>query len=300
MIKNQHIIDTIFNFMRLKGIGPVQTNKLLLALDEYSPINFQNLAFNLLNGEQKVEFNVIKDQPIEIKSKFDVDFILLQEHKYPEDLKKFLSTNAPPVLSVIGNKNLLNKKKVAFSGSRNVSEKGLKITEDTVTELIKDDVAIVSGYAKGVDFMAHHTALKNGGATIIILPEGINYFKAKKEFEDVWDWNRVLVISEFQPFEKWMASRAMKRNATIIALSDVVVVVEAGITGGSLDAGHKTIEMNKVLFVPQYGQVPASAEGNTILLNKGAFPLKMNKDTLRPNTNKIIDLLQTDHKYSLF
>lgn len=286
--------------MSLKGIGPVQTNRLLLSLGEYSPITFQNLAFNQLSGEQKKEYDVIKDQPIEIKSKFNIDFILLQEHNYPKDLKKFLSTNAPPVLSVIGNKNLLNKKKVAFSGSRNVSEKGLKITEDTVAELIKNDVVIVSGYAKGVDFMAHHTALKNGGSTIIILPEGINYFRIKKEFKDVWDWDRVLVISEFQPFEKWMANRAMKRNATIIALSDLIVVVEAGATGGSLDAGHKTIEMNKVLFVPQYGLVPTSAEGNTILLNKGAFPLKMNKDTLRPNTNKIIDLLQIDQKYSLF
>ena len=300
MIKNQNIIDTIFNFMSVKGIGPVQTNRLLLALDDYSPLNLQNIAFNLLNGKQKEEFDIIKDQPIEIKSKFDVEFILLQEENYPEDLKKFLSTSAPPVLSVIGNKELLQQKKVAFSGSRNVSEKGIKITEDAVTELIKQNIAIVSGYAKGVDFTAHYTALKNGGTTIIVLPEGINHFSIKKEFKDVWDWDRILVISEFKPIEKWMASRAMNRNKTIIALSDVIMVVEAGETGGSLDAGHRTLEMNKALFVPQYMNIPESALGNNTLLNKGAVALKMNKETMKPNLNKIIELLQIDNKYSLF
>ncbi|MEN5231536.1 DNA-processing protein DprA [Sphingobacterium faecium] len=300
MIKNQNIINTIFNFMSVKGIGPVQTNRLLLALDDYSPINLQNLAFNLLNGKQKEEFDIIKDQPIEIKSKFDVEFILLQEENYPEDLKKFLSTSAPPVLSVIGNKELLQQKKVAFSGSRNVSEKGIKITEDAVDELIKQNIAIVSGYAKGVDFTAHYTALKNGGTTIIVLPEGINHFSIKKEFKDVWDWDRILVISEFKPIEKWMASRAMNRNKTIIGLTDVIMVVEAGETGGSLDAGHKTLEMNKALFVPQYMNIPESALGNNTLLNKGAVALKMNKETMKPNLNKIIELLQIDNKYSLF
>lgn len=286
--------------MSVKGIGPVQTNRLLLALDDYSPLNLQNLAFNLLNGKQKEEFDIIKNQPIEIKSKFDVEFILLQEENYPEDLKKFLSTSAPPVLSLIGNKKLLSQKKVAFSGSRNVSEKGIKITEDSVIELIKQNTVIVSGYAKGVDFTAHYTALKNGGSTIIVLPEGINHFSIKKEFKDVWDWNRVLVISEFKPVEKWMASRAMNRNKTIIALSDVIMVVEAGETGGSLDAGHKTLEMNKALFVPQYMNIPESALGNNTLLNKGAVALKMNKETMKPNLNKIIELLKIDNKYSLF
>ncbi|WP_448137561.1 DNA-processing protein DprA [Sphingobacterium siyangense] len=300
MIKNQHIIDIIYNFMSVKGIGPVQTNRLLLSLNEYSPISFQNLAFNILNSKQKEEFENIKDHPVEIKSKFDIEFILLQEDKYPIELKDFLGTSAPPVLSVIGNQSLLKRKKVAFSGSRNVSEKGLKITRETVNELIQDNVVIVSGYAKGVDFMAHYNALENGGSTIIVLPEGINHFRVKNEFKDVWDWDRILIISEFKPFEKWMASRAMKRNATIIALSEVVIVVEAGSTGGSLDAGYKTIEMNKPLFVPQYSQIPASAEGNTLLLSRGASSLKMNKETLKPNVTKIKNLLQIYNKYTLF
>lgn len=286
--------------MSVKGVGPVQTNRLLLSLNDYSSIALQNLAANILTGKQREEFENIKDQPIEIKSKFEVDFMILQKENYPENLKKFLSTNAPPVLSMIGNTDLLKKKKVAFSGSRNVSEKGINITEDAVKSLVENDLIIVSGYAKGVDFTAHYTALKSGGSTIIVLPEGINYFRIKKEYKEVWDWDRVLVISEFQPNERWMGSRAMKRNNTIIALSDIIMVIEAGQTGGSLDAGLKTLDMRKPLFVPQYGEVPESAEGNITLLNKGACPLKMNKDTLKPNTTKILTLIQENIMYSLF
>lgn len=299
MTNNQNFINTLFNFMSVKGVGPVQTNRLLLSLNEFTALTLQDFALKLLDGNQKQEFENIKDQTLELKTKFEVDFIVLQEEDYPKEVKAGLSTNAPPVLTTIGNKELLKKKKVAFSGSRKVSEKGIEITKSGVTSLVKEDVAIVSGYANGVDLEAHYTALQQGGSTIIVLPEGINYFRIKKELKEVWDWDRILVISEFQPTERWMASRAMKRNSTIIALSDAVIVVEAGTTGGSIAAGNKTIEMQKPLFVPQYGEAPNSAEGNNILLKSGAQPLKMSRETRKPNMNKIIDSLG-EQSYLLF
>ena len=133
-----------------------------------------------------------------------------------------------------------------------------------------------------------------------MLPEGIESFRIKKEFKDIWDWDRILVLSEFMPDDKWTASRAMLRNNTIIGLSDIVVVVEAGETGGSLDAGLKTIERGKYLFVPQYGVVPDSALGNNLLINRGAFPIKMKQETGRANLSKIFELLGISNKYSLF
>jgi len=128
---------------------------------------------------------------------------------------------------------------VAFSGSQNVSDKRIKITEQTVEALANEDVVIVSGYAKGVNMVAHFTALKNCGRTIIVLPEGIDYFRIKRELSDGWDWDRVLAISEFQPQEKWMASRVMKSNITIIALSGAVVVVELVLQEEALTLGIK-------------------------------------------------------------
>ena len=187
--------------------------------------------------------------------------------------------------------NLLHKLKVGFSGSRKASEKGLWIANDCASQLVEQDICIVSGYASGVDITAHRAALQHGGSTIIILPEGIDAFHVKEEIRNDWDWNRVLVVSEFMPHDSWMASRAMRRNNTIIALSDAMFVVEAGVTGGSLDAGLKTINMGKSLFVPLYAQLPETAKGNPILLSKGAQPMKQKRQTARVNIEGIVSSL---------
>lgn len=294
-------IEVIYRFMKVKGIGTVQTNRLLLSIKERkSSIEIEQQIRTVLNDSQKNDFDnesiVIRNS----KSKFPVDFISLLDNNYPDDLKRYLSTNTPSVLSYIGNLNLLNKKKVGFSGSRKVSDKGITITKDCVEQLSEKDICIVSGYAAGVDHIAHYTAIEQGASTIIVLPEGIESFRIKKEFKDIWDWDRILVLSEFMPDDKWTASRAMLRNNTIIGLSDIVVVVEAGETGGSLDAGLKTIEKGKYLFVPQYGVVPDSALGNNILINKGAFPIKMKQETGRANLSKMFELLGVSNKYGLF
>lgn len=211
-----------------------------------------------------------------------------------------LDNNTKTILSYIGNLALLKKPKVGFSGSRKVSEKGIEVTKDCVTQLIQKEICIVSGYAAGVDFEAHSGALSHGGSTIIVLPEGINNFRIKREMKDVWDWNRVLVISEFKPDDPWMASRAMQRNNTIIGLSDIMVVVEAGETGGSLDAGNKTLMMNKHLFVPQYGNVPESAKGNNLLIQKGAFPIRRSAENNKAILTKMFELLEKPTNQELF
>jgi DNA processing protein len=302
MIKD-NIIEILYRFMDIKGVGPVQTNKLILSLQkegDISEIQIKNRVKDILNETQIIEFEKSEIKVYNVKSQFPVEFISLMDIRYPQDLKNCLKINTPPVLSFIGNLELLQKHKVAFSGSRKVSEKGIEITKDCTSQLVNQDVAILSGYAKGVDFTAHYTALKNGGCTIIILSEGINSFSIKKEFKEIWDWEKVLVLSEFRPSDIWMASRAMKRNNTIIGLSDVVVVIEAGETGGSLDAGEKTIQFGKHLFVPQYNIVPDSALGNNLLINKGAIPIKMNKDTSEANLSRMFSLFNTNNNYTLF
>lgn len=301
LTSNLEKIEVIYRFMKVKGIGTVQTNRFLLSMKgNHNSIEIEQQINAILNDSQKNDFNKESIDIDNLEFKFPVDFVSLLDNNYPNDLKRYLSTNTPSVLSYIGNLNLLKKKKVGFSGSRKVSNKGISITKDCVEQLSEQDVCIVSGYAAGVDHIAHYTAIEQGASTIIVLPEGIKNFRIKKELKNIWDWNRVLVLSEFMPNDKWTASRAMLRNTTIIGLSDIVVVIEAGETGGSLDAGLKSIEKGKYLFVPQYGVVPNSALGNNLLINKGAFSIKMKQETGRANLAKIFELLGVSNKYGLF
>ena len=295
-------IKLIYRLLRVKGYGPVQVNKLLFA-NNSSTSNTDELEERIKRGltpSENEEFS--RDFELYQDESGAVSYMsILDDSIYPKELLNLLSRRAPSILSYIGNIELLKKKKIAFCGSRKTSETGIWITRDCISQLASDkDICIVSGYAAGVDMAAHYAALENGLSTIIVLPEGISHFSIRKELQEVWDINKVLVISEFFPSDKWLEGRAMQRNKTIIGLSSAVVVVEAGESGGSFDAGKKTLESGKKLFVTKYAVPPVSALGNAKLLQGGASPLAKNPITHQTNLKELWRTMQTPSKCLLF
>ncbi|MDI9349431.1 MAG: DNA-processing protein DprA [Candidatus Symbiobacter sp.] len=211
---------------------------------------------------------------------------------YPKRVKERLGKNAPEHLDMVGNQNLLQLPGIGFCGSRKSSEIGLRTALDCAVQAAQMDVAVIGGNAVGVDFEAHYNCLKAGGKTILVLPEGINHFTIKKDLKSVWDWERVLVMSQFDPNERWMTYRAMARNNLIIALSQVMIVIEAGETGGTLDAGMKTLKYGLPLYVAQYEDMSLDARGNQILIDRGAYKLGKNKRTNKANLTRVFESLQ--------
>lgn len=199
---------------------------------------------------------------------------------YPPSLSR---GGKAPVLSVLGNLALLDQPGLGFCGSRKASEKGIAVTIDCAEQAVLAGFTVISGYAAGVDFAAHRTALEHGGATILVLAEGIDRFRIRKDLRSVWDWSRVLVISQFVPQAVWQAYRAMQRNEVIIALSRAMIVVEAGETGGTLAAGMRALELGKPLFVAEYENISEVAPGNAKLLEKGAARLRRSRESGRAN-----------------
>ena len=206
---------------------------------------------------------------------------------YPSLLFDVLGRDAPARLEWMGNINLLSMKSVGFCGSRKASAKGLEAAADCAAQAAKDDVVVVSGYAAGVDEIAHLNALANGGSTIIVLPEGMSHFRIRRELKSVWDWNKVLVVSQFSADERWQSFRAMARNKVIIGLSGAMIVIEAGETGGTMDAGRSTLKYGQPLFVVQYEEVTQDAVGNKYLIELGARPLSKLRSTGRANMARV-------------
>lgn len=298
---SSEIISILLGLLNVKGIGFVKANKIVLNLKDKGLLDFEfrKAVLSSLNNEQVEEFENSDSSFLSKKS--EVSYISVLEKSYPKELWHDLGMSCPTVLPVMGNFELLKKRKIGFSGSRNVSEKGIYIAQDIASQLTESDFCLVSGYANGVDLATHKTALQYGGSTIMVLPEGIDGFRIKNELKPYWDWNRVLVMSEFSPAAKWSVSRAMQRNRTIIALSKAMMVIEAGEKGGSLDAGLKTIDNGKQLFVPQYADFPVSALGNVQLIKNGAFPLKMKRSNNRANLDGFFHLVsQTQPSMTLF
>lgn len=113
---------------------------------------------------------------------------------YPAGLVAAFGAKAP-VLHVRGNLALLDRPGIGFCGSRKASDKGLETALDCAEQAAATGFTVVSGNAAGVDFVTHHAALAAGGNTNLVLPEGINHFRIRKDLKSVWDWQRVLVIS---------------------------------------------------------------------------------------------------------
>src|SRR3989344_2229201 len=77
-------------------------------------------------------------------------------------------------LYILGELKKEDKRAVAVVGSREMTIRGKKLTEEFVKELVKNKITIVSGLARGIDTVAHQTALKYGGRTIAVIGSGLD------------------------------------------------------------------------------------------------------------------------------
>jgi DNA processing protein len=228
----------------------------------------------------------------------NIRLISYYDSNYPRFLLKNLGGRSPLLLSVLGNTDLLEKKSVGFCGSRKASEKGLRVAYDCAEQLANLGVNVVSGYASGVDAETHKAALmQNQGTTAIILPEGILNFRVKRELKNLWDWSRVVVVSEFLPHAKWSVGNAMQRNKTICGLSSAMILIEARTTGGSIAAGRDCLRMGLPLFAAIYEGMPETATGNQELLGQGAIQLAKSRSTQRANIKRVLRVIQKSETF---
>lgn len=224
--------------------------------------------------ESKEQALVLQDQ----LSNSGVDMCWIGEEDYPAGIKKLSAGNIPAVLFYKGNYELISQKAVGFTGSRNVSDSGIKITDSSARQLSKKGITVVSGYAKGVDITAHRAALQAGGNTIFVIVEGILKNRIKGEVKELLNEKNHLFISQFLPNLTWSASNAMKRNNTIIGLSNAMIMIESGMDGGTFNAGEQSLKNKKPLFVVEYGTYKPSAEGNRFFLQRGGTPIRGDKN----------------------
>lgn len=296
------MINLILQFMQAKGAGEAALRRLLCYVLEYG----QDEAQSVCSSERALEYKIglkpdVAKNIINTKSsalafadelrEHDVRIIWKGSLNYPERLGKILGTDAPPVLFIKGNESLLEAPGVGFCGSRKASDKGIAITYRCAMQLVMDGICVVSGYAHGVDMAAHKSAMHNDGVTIFVLAEGILRFQKKREIADLLSGTNHLVVSQFPPRLTWTATNAMKRNSTIIGLSDAMILVESGLTGGTFAAGEETLKRKRPLFVIDFAAPGPSAEANPYFIKNGGMPIRGNKEGI-PNLSNVKEVVK--------
>jgi DNA processing protein len=182
---------------------------------------------------------------------------------------------APAVLFSRGDLGHLDGRRVALIGTRNATATGRSIAHDLGAGLAADGVRVVSGLARGIDGWAHRGALSAAGVPPIgVVACGLDVVypaEHRRLWADVAD--NGLLLAEVPPGTQPEAFRFPLRNRILAALSELVVVVESRVTGGSLvtvDAAER--RSVPIMAVPGSPRSPA-AEGTNRLLADGAAPV---------------------------
>ncbi len=194
--------------------------------------------------------------------------------EYSQTLKDNLKSQAPVILYIKGNKQILHEKSVAIVGSRNASDIALRFTDNIARLASQEYKAVVSGFAKGVDKQALDSAIKYKGQSIIVLPQGIMTFGTgfKKYYKQIVDGD-VLVLSTFHPKAPWKVELAMARNPVIYGLAGEIFVAESSEKGGTWSGVMDGLRKNRRIYVrkPEEGEKNA----NQILIQKGAVAVDL-------------------------
>jgi DNA processing protein len=163
----------------------------------------------------------------------DVTILNDRDADYPERLRR-LGEYAPTTLYCRGNLELLNTRSIAIIGARDSTEYGDSVAEMFASELARHGITIVSGLARGIDGIAHMSALAVRGNTIGVLGCGIDVYYPHSNMrlqERVAEEG--LLISEFPPGAPAHRHHFPQRNRIIALLADAVLVVEAGPKSGT-------------------------------------------------------------------
>jgi DNA processing protein len=174
--------------------------------------------------------------------------------EYPEKLRD--AAHPIELLYFQGNWDLTSTRCVAIVGTRKPSEEGLRRAAKLARSFVKADFTVVSGLAQGIDTVAHTAAIEAGGRTIAVLGTPITeYYPAENKSLQQRIADDHLVISQV-PIVRYSrqtfhGNRLFfpERNATMSALTEATVIVEAGETSGTLIQARHAIQQRRKLFI---------------------------------------------------
>jgi DNA processing protein len=158
----------------------------------------------------------------------------------------------PALLFCRGNLNLLSSpKSITVVGTRENTHLGERITRKTVEHFSQSDFCIVSGLARGIDTIAHRTALDNNGTTIAVLVDLVNVSPSnnRKLAEQILEQNGLLV-SENPPGTKGTPGMFAKRDRIQAGFGMAVFAIETATDGGTMHSVSTANLIGRDVFVP--------------------------------------------------
>ncbi|MCE7897939.1 MAG: DNA-protecting protein DprA [bacterium] len=175
-------------------------------------------------------------------------------------------------------------KTVAIVGSRRMSRYGRSVIEEIVPKLCGTGYTIVSGLMYGVDQLAHKKTLESGGLAVGVLGWGIervNDPESDRLTDEIVAHGGV-VLSEYPDDMRGQLWTFPQRNRIVVGLSDIIIVIEAGIKSGTMSTAQWAKKMGKPVYAVPGSMFAKTSEGANLMIETGLA---------KPLTNAVVEEL---------
>ena len=275
-------------FNLIKGIGAVRMQGLVAYFGDLesawnaddASLTEAGLGAKLIERVNIARQGVSLDKVWEKIESQGIKILTWGDHEYPSRLKEI--DQPPPVLYIRGEYLPDDLFAVAIVGTRKVTPYGRQVTEEIASYLAANGMTVVSGLARGVDAIAHQSALRAGGRTIGILGSGVDkiYPPEHRGLADQM-MERGAIISDYAVSTPPEASNFPPRNRIISGLSLAVVVIEAAETSGALITAEFAAEQGREVFAVPGSILAPQSKGTNRLIQNGALPLLTPADLMQ-------------------
>jgi DNA processing protein len=241
---------------KVEGVGDIVAKKLLSHCGNAESIfKTKSSQLSSIDGIGSILLSKLKNKTIFEKAEAELKFIkkneinvaFFQDDNYPERLKHCI--DGPLLLFSSGNINFSTRKIISIVGTRQITPSGTEFCKKLISDLAPLNPIIVSGFAYGVDIVAHQAAIENNLQTIGVVAHGLDqiYPGVHKKYVVKMEKNGGF-MTEFWSATNPEKENFVKRNRIVAGMSEATIVIESADKGGSLITANLANDYNRDVF----------------------------------------------------
>lgn len=253
---NDQELFSLLALLKVDGVGDIMGKKLLNSFGNASDIfKAKSSQLAAIDGIGSVLLKNLRDKSVFEKADKELSFIkkndiqvsYFQDDSYPERLKHCF--DAPILIFTAGNMDFKNRKIISIVGTRQITSYGTEFCKKLIEDLAPLDPIIVSGFAYGVDIVAHQAAIDHNLQTVGVLAHGLNqiYPRTHKKYMSRMEENGGF-ITEFWSDSNPDKEKFVRRNRIVAGMTEATIVIESADKGGSLITANMANEYNRDVF----------------------------------------------------
>ena len=279
--------DAYIILNKLPYIGPITCQKLLQHFDgnileifkqtelQLQKIVTKKVAYSISHWQKNINLNA----EYSYAKKTNTHIITLVDEQYPKKLKEIY--DPPLCLYIRGNIDFDKLCNISVIGARKANSYAIESVKKIIQDLSSYDINIISGFAYGIDTIAHQTSVECHTHTTAILGHGLSHLYPKANlplYKKILETNGT-IISEFSFDTHPKKSNFPLRNRIISGLSQALIIGQAHLKSGSLITAKQALEQGRDIFaIP--GPIGDDFAGSHMLIKNGAILIENAQDII--------------------